>query len=88
MPNRLPLSTIIFKFLNCFRSFEQVIEAYTINNAYVMRMEDKIGSIEVGKYADMVVFNENLFEIEPHTVHEAKVYETIMNGVTRYKLEK
>ncbi len=69
-------------------TLEQVIEAYTINNAYVMRMEDKIGSIEVGKYADMVVFNENLFEIEPHTIHEAKVYETIMNGVTRYKLEK
>ncbi len=52
-----------------------------------MRMEDKIGSIEVGKYADMVVFNENVFEIESHTIHEAKIYETIMNGVTRYKLK-
>ena len=67
-------------------SLEEVIEAYTINNAYIMRMEDKIGSIEVGKYADMVVFNENLFEINPYKIHEAKVYETIMNGVTRYKL--
>ena len=67
-------------------SLEEVIEAYTINNAYIMRMEDKIGSIEVGKYADMVVFDKNLFEIEPHTIHDVKVYETIMNGVTRYKL--
>ncbi len=67
-------------------TLEEVIEAYTINNAYIMRMEDKIGSIEVGKYADMVVFNENLFEIDPYTIHDVKVYETIMNGVTRYKL--
>ena len=67
-------------------TLEEVIEAYTINNAYIMRMEDKIGSIEVGKYADMVVFNENLFKIDPYKIHEAKVYETIMNGVTRFKL--
>ncbi len=67
-------------------TLEQVIEAYTINNAYIMRMEDKIGSIEVGKFADLVIFNENLFEIDPYKIHEAKVYETIMNGVTRFKL--
>ena len=34
----------------------------------------------------MVIFNENLFEIDPYKIHEAKVYETIMNGVTRFKL--
>ena len=67
-------------------TLEQVIEAYTINNAYVMRMEDKIGSIEEGKLADLVIFNDNLFEIDTYKIHEAKVYETIMNGVTRFKL--
>ena len=34
----------------------------------------------------MVIFNENLFEIDPYKIHETKVYETIMNGVTRFKL--
>lgn len=68
-------------------TLDEIIEAYTINNAYEMRMEDKIGSIEVGKYADLVVFNENLFEIDPYTIHDVKVYETIMNGVTRFKLD-
>ena len=67
-------------------TLEDVIEAYTINNAYIMRMEDKIGSIEVGKYADMVVFNEDLFKIDQYKIHDVKIYETIMNGVTRYKL--
>ncbi len=66
-------------------TIEDIIEAYTINNAYVMRMEDKIGSIEVGKYADMVVLEENLFEIDPYTIHDVKVHETIMDGITRFK---
>ncbi len=63
----------------------EAIEAYTINNAYEMRMEDKLGSLEVGKLADLVVYEQNLFEIDPYTIHDVKVHETIMDGVTRYK---
>jgi predicted amidohydrolase YtcJ len=66
-------------------TIEDVIEAYTINNAYIMRMEDVLGSLEVGKLADLVVFEDNLFEIDPYSIHDAKVHETIMDGVTRYK---
>ncbi len=66
-------------------TISEIIEAYTINNAYVMRMEDKLGSIEVGKYADMVVLEQNLFEIDPYTIHDVKVHETIMDGITRFK---
>lgn len=68
-------------------TLEEVIEAYTLSNAYEMRMEDKIGSLEVGKYADIVIFDKNLFELDPHEIHTAKIYETIMNGITRYKAE-
>lgn len=63
----------------------EVIEAYTINNAYEMRMEDKLGSIEVGKYADLVVLDHNLFETDPYEIHNVNVVETIMDGVTRFK---
>ncbi len=66
-------------------TLEEVLEAYTINNAYEMRMEDRIGSLEVGKLADIVVFEDNLFEIDPYSIHDAKIHETIMDGVTRYK---
>ena len=52
-----------------------------------MRMEDKVGSLEVGKYVDIVIFDKNLFELDPHEIHTAKIYETIMNGITRYKAE-
>ena len=64
---------------------EDIIEAYTINNAYQMRMEDKLGSIEVGKYADMIVLDHNLFETDVYKIHDVNVVETIMDGVTRFK---
>ena len=66
-------------------SMDDVVTAYTISNAYQMRMEDKIGSIEVGKYADMVIMDKNIFEIPIEEVYTTQVCETIMNGETTYK---
>ena len=66
-------------------SVEDVILGYTINNAYQMRKEDVLGSIEVGKYADLTVFSENLFEIDPHEIHNVAVAETIKDGITTYQ---
>jgi predicted amidohydrolase YtcJ len=37
------------------------IKAMTLNSAYLMNQEDTVGSIEVGKRADMVVLDKNLF---------------------------
>lgn len=65
-------------------SMDDVITAYTMSNAYQMRMEDKIGSIEVGKYADMVILDRNIFELPVEEVYMTKVCETIMNGETTY----
>lgn len=64
---------------------EDVIKGYTINNAYQMRKEKVLGSIEVGKYADLTVFSENLFEIDPHEIHNVTISETIKDGITTYK---
>ena len=66
-------------------SMDDVITAYTISNAYQMRMEDQIGSIEVGKYADMIILDQNVFEIPLEEVYKTKVCETIMNGETTYR---
>lgn len=65
-------------------SLEDVIIGYTINNAYQMRKEDVLGSIEVGKYADLTVFEKNLFEIDPKEIHNVKIMETIKDGITTY----
>lgn len=65
-------------------SVADVIKGYTINNAYQMRKEDVLGSIEVGKYADFTVFERNLFEIDPSEIHEVEIAQTIKDGLTTY----
>jgi len=61
-----------------------MIEAYTINGAYQMKLDDVQGSIEVGKRADLVVLDRNLFEISASEISEARVTMTIFNGKTVY----
>ncbi len=63
------------------------IRANTINAAYGMGRDHEIGSIEVGKLADLVVLAENLYEIDSSTIHEVEVLYTIMNGQLTYDYE-
>ncbi len=43
-------------------------------------MEDKIGSLEVGKKADLVVLDRNLFETDPYEIYETEAVITVMDG--------
>jgi predicted amidohydrolase YtcJ len=56
------------------------IEAYTIRGAYLDFTEKETGSIEVGKAADLIVLDRNLFEIPASKIHEAKVLMTFLEG--------
>lgn len=57
-----------------------MLAGYTINGAYVNFEEAETGSIEVGKAADLIVLDRNLFEIPPHEIHLAKVLLTLLEG--------
>ena len=57
-----------------------VIEAYTINGAYVMGQEALTGSIEVGKAADFVVLDQNIFEININEISQTQVLSTVLEG--------
>lgn len=61
-------------------SIEQLIEGYTLNGAYQLRMEDDIGSIETGKLADLVVFDDDLFAIDPDKIWKVKPAAVLMEG--------
>ncbi|WP_170337248.1 amidohydrolase [Ruegeria arenilitoris] len=61
------------------------LEAHTINAARGMGMDDQIGSLEVGKKADIVVLDQNLFEIEPAAISDVDVLYTIMGGNLTYE---
>jgi len=63
-------------------SLETMIDAYTINAAWLMHHENSTGSIEVGKRADIVVLDRNLFEIPVTEINEARVVETLLDGET------
>jgi predicted amidohydrolase YtcJ len=61
-------------------SIEQLIMGYTQNGAYQMRMENEIGSIEKGKHADLVVLDENLFDIDSDKIWKVKPAAVLMEG--------
>ncbi len=58
----------------------EAIAAMTINGARQLRLEDRIGTLEAGKLADLTVLEENLFDIPPHQIHGTRVLLTMMDG--------
>jgi predicted amidohydrolase YtcJ len=58
----------------------EALAAFTINAAYVNFQDDKTGSIETGKLADLVVLDHNLFTIKPEAISDTKVLLTLLDG--------
>jgi predicted amidohydrolase YtcJ len=61
-------------------SLEDVIKASTLNGAYANFLEGEIGSIEVGKQADLVVLENNLFEIDIEQIPSTRIAMTFFEG--------
>jgi predicted amidohydrolase YtcJ len=68
-------------------SLSTMIDAYTINSAWLMHQENMVGSIEVGKKADIVVLDRSLFDIPATEISDARVLETLLGGETVYAAE-
>jgi predicted amidohydrolase YtcJ len=66
-------------------SLKDAIKMVTIWNAWLMHIDDIAGSIEEGKSADMVVLNQNLFDIKPREIHKTKVLRTVFRGEIAYR---
>lgn len=65
-------------------SLEDMIASYTINGAYANFLEEHVGSLEVGKKADFIVLDKNLFDIPPEEIHTSKVVKTYFEGKEVY----
>jgi predicted amidohydrolase YtcJ len=61
-----------------------LLYGYTMAGAYQLRLEDEIGSIEVGKKADMVLLSASPFEVDAYKIHDIKVLNTWLGGNTVY----
>lgn len=66
-------------------SLQQMVDTFTCNNAYFLRDENITGSLEVGKYADIVILKQDLFDVPVGDLHKVGVYMTIADGEVTYK---
>lgn len=66
-------------------SLEQALKIYTLDGAKAMRLDDKTGSIEIGKSADLIVLNHNLFDIAPQAINQTEVQLTLFAGKLVYQ---
>ncbi len=59
---------------------EQAIRFYTTNNAYLLFLEDQVGSLEPGKLADLIVLDRDLLACKLDEIKETKVLSTYLSG--------
>jgi predicted amidohydrolase YtcJ len=69
-------------------SLEEALESYTFEGARAGFMEEKVGRLEPGKYADLVVLSQNLFETDPVEIPNVSVDLTVVGGEIVYRNEK
>jgi predicted amidohydrolase YtcJ len=62
----------------------QALAAYTIGAAYAMGLDRETGSIEVGKRADLVVLDKNVFEVPVRQLGKTRVLMTLLDGKPVY----
>ena len=68
-------------------SVEEAVKCYTANNAYAGFQENKLGVLKKGMLADLIVLDENIFEIAPDLIKNVKVIRTIVNGKQVYEIK-
>jgi predicted amidohydrolase YtcJ len=61
-------------------TLQDMVDAYTINAAYALKQERTTGSLEVGKRADIIVLDRDIFSIDPYDLHDTKVTATYLDG--------
>ena len=66
-------------------SLDDLIRSFTYNGAYANFLEDEVGSLEIGKKADLIVLDQNLFDIPAEKIAEVEVLLTMIEGVIVYQ---
>jgi len=69
-------------------TLEEALEAYTSNSARAGFSEDMTGTLEEGKYADLVVLSQDLFRMNPVEIPEVGVEMTVVEGEIVFRREE
>lgn len=62
----------------------EALRIYTMGSAWVTKDDDKFGSLEVGKLADLVVLNEDYLSVPEGEIRDLKSVLTLLNGEAVY----
>ena len=66
-------------------SLAQALSSYTLGSAYGSFRDRDLGTIEIGKLADLVVIDRDLFQIDPEKILDAKIILTVFDGRIIYE---
>jgi predicted amidohydrolase YtcJ len=66
-------------------SREQAIRFYTINNAYILFLDDRVGSLEEGKRADLIVLDRDVLTCPEDDIKDTRVLRTYVEGELIYR---
>jgi len=64
----------------------QALIMWTMNSAYLTHNEEQLGSIEIGKLADLTLIDTELLSCNVEEIQKTKVLKTITNGQIVYSL--
>ena len=63
---------------------EDAVRAYTSGSAYAAREEDRLGTLEAGKFADLAVLSQDIFSVSPDPIGKTRVTMTMVGGKVVY----
>jgi predicted amidohydrolase YtcJ len=63
---------------------QQAIRFYTANNAYLMFLEDQIGTLEAGKLADFIILDRDLLSCPENEIRDARPLQTYLGAKLVY----
>jgi hypothetical protein len=67
---------------------EQAVNAYTQGSSYARFSDDRIGTLEAGKEADLAVLSQDIFTVKPEEIGKVRVVITMVGGKVVFKEEK
>ena len=70
-----------------YTDYKQAIKCYTLNSAKSARWDDKMGTLEPGKFADVIVLDTNILTCSQEELFNAGVDKTYLGGRIVYDKE-
>ncbi len=67
---------------------EEALAAYTVNNAHAAFLDDQLGTLEPGRFADLVVLSGDILTIDPLEIDSVRVDLTMVGGRVVFERER